>query len=116
MSTPHWWRASRGRKTAVRRTRSVLWRDDGRPHAGGGRPCVKDAAVSLVGIRVAVGLGGRAFFVVHGQQHDVEASVAAGSAVLEASATLHRTEVIARPHAEMVPWLLRTAPFKLGDL
>jgi microcompartment protein CcmL/EutN len=76
---------------------------------------LKDATVRLAGIRVAVGLGGRAFFVVHGEQHDVEASVAAGAAVLEAAGTLHRTEVIARPHAEMVPWLLRTPPFKLGD-
>ena len=76
---------------------------------------LKDASVRLAGIRVAVGLGGRAFFVVHGEQHDVEASVAAGTAVLEATGTLHRTEIIARPHVEMVPWLLRAAPFKLGD-
>lgn len=77
---------------------------------------LKDAQVRLAGIRVAVGLGGRAFYVVHGEQHDVEASVAAGATILEAAGTLHRTEIIARPHAEMVPWLLRTAPFKLGHL
>ena len=75
---------------------------------------LKDAAVVLCGIRVAVGLGGRAYFVVSGQQHDVEASVAAAKAKLEENGRLHRIEVIARPHDEMVAWLLRPAPFQVG--
>ena len=75
---------------------------------------LKDATVRLCGIRVCTGLAGRAYFVVSGVQHDVEASVAVGSAVLNADGRLHRSEVLARPHDEMVAWLLRPAPFQLG--
>lgn len=75
---------------------------------------LKDAGVTLAGLRVAVGLGGRAFYVVWGPQHDVEAAIEAGSEVLTARNNLHRTERIARPHPEMVQWLLRPAPFRGG--
>jgi len=74
---------------------------------------LKEALVSLTGIRVAGGLGGRAFFVVHGEQHDVEAAVEAGERVLKAHDRFHRVECIARPHPDMVPWLLRPAPFRV---
>jgi microcompartment protein CcmL/EutN len=74
---------------------------------------LKEAMVALTGIRVAGGLGGRAFFVVHGEQHDVEAAIEVGGAVLSAHESLHRVECIARPHPDMVPWLLRPAPFRL---
>ena len=75
---------------------------------------LKDADVVLAGIRLAIGLGGRAYYVVSGEQNDVEAALEAGQAVLEARGTLHRTERITRPHVEMVPWVLRKPPFKLG--
>ncbi len=75
---------------------------------------LKDASVMLCGIRVCTGLAGRAYFVVSGVQHDVEASVAVGCEILNAHERLHRSEVIARPHDEMVAWLLRTAPFQVG--
>ena len=72
---------------------------------------LKDAHVSLAGLRITGGLGGRAYFVVFGAQHDVEASIEAAEAIL--GDQCHRTERIARPHAEMVTWLLRPAPFHL---
>ena len=75
---------------------------------------LKDASVLLCGIRVCTGLAGRAYFVVSGLQHDVEASVAAACDVLNSMERLHRSEVIARPHDEMVAWLLRPAPFQVG--
>lgn len=75
---------------------------------------LKEAAVALVGLRVAVGLGGRAWFVVCGAQHDVEASLEAGRSVLDRASAAHGSEVIPRPHEEMVPWLLRRPPFSLG--
>ncbi len=75
---------------------------------------LKESLVSLTGIRVAGALGGRAFFVVQGAQHDVEAALEAGARVLRAHDRFHRTECIARPHAEMVPWILRPAPFHLS--
>ena len=52
--------------------------------------------------------------MVWGPQYDVEAAIEAGSAVLTARNNLHRTERIARPHPEMVQWLLRPAPFRGG--
>ncbi|MCK6506867.1 BMC domain-containing protein [Myxococcota bacterium] len=72
---------------------------------------LKDADVRLAGLRVAGGLGGRAYYVVHGAQHDVQAAIDAGAAVLSTRQRLHRTECIPRPHAELLPWLLRPAPF-----
>ena len=75
---------------------------------------LKDADIGLCGIRVANGLAGRAYFVVSGIQHDVEAGVAAAVSILNDAGRLHRSEVIARPHAEMVAWLLRPAPFRVG--
>lgn len=72
---------------------------------------LKDALVVLAGVRVAGGLGGRAWYVVHGAQHDVEAAIAAG--VNRLGENLHRSECIPRPHPEMVRWLLRKAPFRV---
>lgn len=72
---------------------------------------LKEAQVRLAGLRVQGGLGGRAYYVVHGAQHDVEAAIEAGAAVLSARQGLHRTECIARPHEDMLSWLLRPAPF-----
>ena len=76
---------------------------------------LKDADVTLAGVRVAGGLGGRAYYVVFGVQHDVEAALDAGSAVLKARGTLHKVERIARPHADMVKWLLRPPAFSVGS-
>jgi len=72
---------------------------------------LKDAYVALAGLRITGGLGGRAYFVVYGAQHDVEASIEAAEGIL--GDACHSTERIARPHAEMVAWLLRPAPFHL---
>ena len=73
---------------------------------------LKDARVRLAGIRVTGGLAGRAYYVVSGLQHDVEAALDAGRAVLEAHDSFHRVERIANPHAEMLAFLLRPHPFQ----
>jgi microcompartment protein CcmL/EutN len=75
---------------------------------------LKEADVVLAGIRLAIGLGGRAYYVVAGEQNSVEAALEAGQAILTDRGTLYRIECIRRPHAEMVPWLLRPPPFHLG--
>ncbi len=72
---------------------------------------LKDAGVSLAGLRVAGGLGGRAYFLVYGPQHDVEAAIEVAAAVLDGAGQRHRVECIPRPHDEMVSWLLRQPPF-----
>jgi microcompartment protein CcmL/EutN len=67
----------------------------------------KRAAIQLIELRLARGLGGKAFFTLTGEQADVEASVAAAEEILgRESGMLLRTEVIPRPHPEMVRWLL----------
>jgi microcompartment protein CcmL/EutN len=73
---------------------------------------VKDARVVLAGIRLQPGLGGRAYLVVTGLQHDVEAAVDAGRAALGERA--HRTEVIARPTAQLLAALLAPGALSVG--
>lgn len=75
---------------------------------------LKDAGVRLAGLRLAPALGGRLYFVVEGAQHDVEAALEAATAVLNAQNGLHRVECIARPHEDLIPFLLRPAPFALS--
>jgi len=66
----------------------------------------KRAAIQLIELRLARGLGGKAFFTLTGEQADVEAAVAAAEEVLgRESGLLLRTEVIQNPHPEMVRWL-----------
>jgi microcompartment protein CcmL/EutN len=77
---------------------------------------LKDAAVSLVGLRVAGALGGRGYFLVSGRQHDVEAAISAAELRLSLRKALHRAELICRPHPEMVVWLLRAPAFALPPL
>jgi microcompartment protein CcmL/EutN len=67
----------------------------------------KRAEILLIELRLARGLGGKAFFTLTGEQADVEASVAAAEEILgRDSGLLTWTEVIPRPHPEMVRWLL----------
>lgn len=78
--------------------------------------CLKMADVALCGLRVTTGLGGKAWFVVSGIQHDVDAAIEAGTGVLTARGKLVRTERIGRPHPEFVGWILRPAPFSLPKI
>jgi len=67
----------------------------------------KKAAVRLIELRLARGIGGKAFFTLTGDQGDVEAAIEAAETILgESSGLLLRTEVIPRPHPDMVRWLL----------
>ena len=79
------------------------------------RWALKDALVSLVGLRVAGALGGKGFFVLEGAQHDIEAALETVSSVVEEKGGLFHKEVIARPHPEAVEWMLRRAPFRVGS-
>ena len=75
---------------------------------------LKEAAVDLTGIRLTGGLGGRAYYIVHGAQHDVEAALEAGERASESHQGCYRVELIPRPHPDMVGWLLRSYPFRVG--
>ena len=72
---------------------------------------IKEADVALLGLRISPGLGGKGFYVVDGQQYDVEAAIEAGTAVLSGRGKLVRAERIARPHPDFLAHLLRPAPF-----
>jgi len=61
----------------------------------------KAAEVELLELRLAHGLGGKGLWVVTAALHDVEAAVEAGEGVLEPG-VLVRTEVIPRPHSDML--------------
>lgn len=71
----------------------------------------KEASAYLAGLRLSPALGGKAYYVVTGMQHEVEASVEAGRAVLGARGALVGAEVIPRAHDEFLAFLLRPAPF-----
>ena len=56
----------------------------------------KAAEVDLLEVRLATGLGGKAYYLVSGRLHDVEAAVEAGIAAVTPE-QLVRTEIIPRP-------------------
>lgn len=68
---------------------------------------LKEAYVDLVGIRLTGGLGGKGYFVICGAQHDVEEALLQSNSL----ASVHRSELIARPHEEMVEWLFPPSSF-----
>ena len=61
----------------------------------------KTADVGLPILRLADGIGGKAYFVVAGAQSDVEAALFAAVAIIPAG-LLHSRELIARPHPDLV--------------
>lgn len=68
----------------------------------------KAAVVRLAELRLADGLGGKAYFVLTGDQADVEAGLSAAEAAIAPGLLLAR-ELIARPHADLLG-ALRPAP------
>ena len=73
---------------------------------------LKDSYVSLCGIRLQGGLGGRSYYIVHGAQHDVDEAIEIAQKHIGAQG-IHSTQRIARPHEEMVLWLFRSYPFRV---
>lgn len=64
----------------------------------------KAAEVALAELRLADGLGGKAYFIVAGPQADVEAALFAAEHVTPTGMLLAR-ELIARPHADLLKHL-----------
>jgi microcompartment protein CcmL/EutN len=73
---------------------------------------LKEASVRLAGLRVVTGLGGKAYFVVHGSHSDVEAALEASAAKL--GDALVELQCIPVPHEDFIDVLLRPPPFRLG--
>jgi microcompartment protein CcmL/EutN len=68
---------------------------------------LKMAEVELVRMRLARGLGGKAFYVLSGELHQLEAALEAGRSIMH-DGMLLATEVIAQPHPEFVATLWRS--------
>jgi microcompartment protein CcmL/EutN len=67
----------------------------------GADAAAKAAAVRIVEMQLARGIGGKAFFTLTGSLAEVEASVDAAVSVLDAS-LIHATEIIPAPHEDLV--------------
>jgi len=65
----------------------------------------KAAEIELIEIRLANGLGGKAYVTLSGDQYSVEAALAAGVATVD-SGYLLRSEIIPAPHADLAKVLL----------
>ena len=63
----------------------------------------KAAPVELIEIRLAKGLGGKAFFTMTGEIFEVEAAMAAALRTARESGNLVRSVVIPRPHEDIAP-------------
>ena len=74
---------------------------------------LKESDVSLAGLRITPGLGGKAYFVLHGAQTDVESGLETAERVLSETGQLIRVECIPAPHPDFVAMVLRAAPFNL---
>jgi bacterial microcompartment shell protein len=66
----------------------------------GADAAAKAAAVRLIELQLARGIGGKGFFTVNGPLAEVEAAVEAAASIVE-PAQLHATEIIAAPHADL---------------
>jgi microcompartment protein CcmL/EutN len=68
----------------------------------------KAAGVVLVELHLADGLGGKAYFILAGEQADVEAGLFAAETAIP-TGLLQGRELIARPHDDLVARLKRTS-------
>jgi microcompartment protein CcmL/EutN len=66
---------------------------------------VKAAEVQILQLRLARGLGGKAFYVLTGELHQLEAGLEAGRSIIH-DGMLLTSEVIPRPHADLVAAIL----------
>jgi microcompartment protein CcmL/EutN len=64
----------------------------------------KSSEVRLLEVRLATGLGGKSYYIVTGELHDVQAAVDAGKQLLEAG-QLQNTEIIARPAPDFAEFI-----------
>jgi microcompartment protein CcmL/EutN len=67
----------------------------------------KAAAVELVELRLGDGLGGKAYFILVGEQADLEAALLAAEAAIPTGLKLSQ-ELIARPHEDLLAYLRST--------
>ncbi len=64
----------------------------------------KAAEVKLLEVRLATGMGGKSYYIVTGELHEVEAATEAGHTIL-ADSQLQRTEIIPRPAPDFTEFI-----------
>ena len=64
----------------------------------------KAAEIRLLEVRLATGMGGKSYYMVTGELHDVEAATEAGASLLAPSQLL-RVEIIPRPAPDLVDFI-----------
>ena len=62
----------------------------------------KTSSISLVKIRLANGIGGKAYFVMSGELHDVEASLENATGFVKKDGLLVASELIRNPHPDLI--------------
>ncbi len=70
-----------------------------------GDAAAKAASVTLIEIRVANGIGGKAVLILTGSVADVEAAIRAGEAAIAHTGLLVSSVIIPAPHPELVRFL-----------
>ena len=63
---------------------------------------LKNADVHLIDLRMARGIGGKAYYFVTGTLDNVQAATEAGVKVIEAKSSLIRSDIIANPHEDFL--------------
>ena len=74
---------------------------------------LKESFVRLHTLRFGVALGGRGYFIIEGAQHDIEAALEISQSAAQPYGGIMNMKCIPRPDDDLLPWLLREAPFRL---
>jgi len=70
---------------------------------------LKAAEVELLEVRLATGIGGKAYFLLTGLLHEAQAALEAARAAIEAARTV-KVELIPRPHPDFIRAVVHQAP------
>lgn len=75
----------------------------------------KAAAVTLLQLHLARGIGGKSLLTLTGPLHEVEASVHAAEEILETPGALVATRIVANPHADLAQQVLQASRLDLDE-
>jgi microcompartment protein CcmL/EutN len=67
---------------------------------------IKSAKISLVEIRLAIGLGGKSFIKMIGDIHEIETAVKTAEKIVEKKGLLCNKTIIPNPHVNVKPFFL----------
>jgi microcompartment protein CcmL/EutN len=97
--------ALRGTRTCTLQALGVVETDTAATAVVAADLAVKTAAVEVLRLRLAVGMGGKAFFTLSGEVSQVRAAVHAAAGFAEEYGHLLQQVVIPQPHTDLEPFL-----------